>query len=119
MPRGRKKPKQCRMCKKKFTGKHLNILERDLAAITTLEENNFKPNSNEKLIICLDCVAKHNLRQPRYRNNVKKRRANSNMQQRVAAENRAANKEANRNVLRPETLSGILDAMDEQDRNSV
>ena len=74
---------------------------------------------NEKLIICLDCVAKHNLRQPRYRNNVKKRRANSNTQQRVAAENRAANKEANRNVLRPETLSGILDAMDEQDRNSV
>jgi len=107
------------MCKKKFTGKHTNILERDLAAITTLEENSFKPNSNEKLIICLDCVAEHNLRQPRYRNNVNKRRANSNTQQKVAAEKRASNKEANRNVLRPESLTGILDSMDESDRNSA
>lgn len=117
MPRGRKKKRTCRLCKCTFSGKHEHILEKDLAAIKELGPNTFKKKSNEKMIVCPEC--KTGIKQSRYILDVRKRRANSNQQQKAAAENRAANKEANRNVMKKSSLHGILDAMDESDRNSV
>lgn len=117
MPRGQKKTRTCRLCKCTFKGKHEHILEKDLAAIKSLENNTFKKKSNEKMIVCTKCKA--GIKQSRYILDVNKRRKNSNKQQKVAAESRADNKEANRNVMQKKTLHGILDAMDESDRNSV
>lgn len=116
MPRAKNKKRTCRICKTSFKGKHAHILERDVASMKQYEHLNFS-RTNNKLLVCLPC--RDGMAKPRYAQDVKKRRTNSEIQQISAADDRLENKQRNKDIVNVkegrESIHIVLDEMDKRD----
>ena len=116
MPRAKNKKRTCRICKTSFKGKHAHILERDVASMKQFEHLNLS-RTNNKLLVCLPC--RDGMAKPRYAQDVKKRRTNSEIQQISAADARLENKQRNKDIVNVkegrDSIHIVLDEMDKRD----
>ena len=116
MPRAKNKKRTCRLCKKSFKGTHAHILERDVATMEQFKNLNFS-QTNNKLLVCLPC--KDGIAKPRYVQDVKKRRTNSEVQKVNATQEWFNDKQRNKDIVNVkegrESIHVVLDEMDKRD----